>query len=189
MLSVAALALLATATAAVPESACPEIPNLHRVDERLWRGGQPRAGGMERLRSLGIRTVVNLRYERKLIDAEREEAVAAGLTYVNIPMYGLLRPKKEQIERILALIDDSERAPVFVHCAAGRDRTGVVVACYRVARQHWSAERAIREALSYGMLTIEWAKRAFVRHYAASLQEADDDVPGAVAASTAAAAP
>ena len=177
MVTLAAIAVLAAAAPADAEPVYSELPKLYRVDDRLWRGAQPGPGGMARLRSLGVRTVVNLRYEDDRIEAERKEALAAGLEYVSIPMYGLLRPKKEQIERILALIDDPEHAPVFVHCAAGRDRTGVVVACYRVARAKWSAEQAIHEALSYGMLKIEWAKRAFVREYDADLRRAATALP------------
>ena len=170
-MALAVFVFLAAAAPAEAEPVYPELPNFHRVDEHLWRGGQPGPGGMARLKSLGVRTVVNLRYEHGLIDAERDQAHAADLDYVSIPMYGLIRPKKEQIDRILALIDDPRHAPVFVHCAAGRDRTGVVVACYRVARAKWSAEQAIREALSYGMLKVEWAKRAFVREYDAALRQ------------------
>jgi protein tyrosine/serine phosphatase len=146
------------------------IPSFHRVDDTLYRGGQPGPGGVSALAALGIRTIVNLRYERDVIDAEAAEAKAAGIEYVSVPMYGLLRPKYDQIARILAILDDPQRRPVFVHCAAGHDRTGVVVACYRVARLKWSAEDAIREALDYGMLKVEYAKRAFVRDYAARLR-------------------
>lgn len=152
------------------EPSAPAIVNFRKVDDRLYRGGQPSPGSMAALRALGVRTVVNLRYEDAVVAAEEAEARTAGLRYVNIPMYGLLRPKQEQIERILALVDDPESAPVFVHCKAGHDRTGAVVACYRVARTKWTAEQAIREALDLGMMKIEFAKRAFVREFYEALQ-------------------
>ncbi len=155
----------AAAGGTLTEITNPALPSCYRVDEHLYRGAQPQPGGMTALRELGIRTVVNLRYEPKLIGAEEAEAKAAGLDYVSIPMYGLLRPTDDQISRILALIDDPKSGPVFVHCEHGHDRTGVVVACYRVARARWTASEAIREALDYGMLKIEFAKRAFIRDY------------------------
>jgi hypothetical protein len=40
---------------------------------------------------------------------------------------------------------DPGRAPVLVHCLHGADRTGVMVAVYRVAVQGWSKEEAVRE--------------------------------------------
>ena len=38
-----------------------ELPNFRRVDDRLFRGGQPKPGGYARLARLGVKTVVNLR--------------------------------------------------------------------------------------------------------------------------------
>ena len=38
-----------------------ELLNFRRVDDRLFRGGQPKPGGYARLARLGVKTVVNLR--------------------------------------------------------------------------------------------------------------------------------
>ena len=142
-----------------------ELPNFHRVDDNLYRGGQPRAGGLARLKAVGVRTVLNLRYERKQSAAEETAARAEGLRYFNIPMYGLARPEEAQIARALALIDDPENRPVFVHCERGSDRTGAVVACYRIAPAKWTAKQAIDEAMGFGMYRIEVAKRSFIRDF------------------------
>jgi protein tyrosine/serine phosphatase len=148
-----------------------ELPNFHEVDAHLFRGGQPAAGGVQRLKELGIRTIVNLRYERDVVKAEETEATAAGIRYFNIPMYGLNRPTDAQVARILKLIDDPANRPVFVHCKAGSDRTGAIVACYRIASAEWTAEQAIREAFNYGMMRVEYAKRAFIREFYARLRK------------------
>src|SRR5512143_2964869 len=64
-----------TAATTGPEAAVyPELPNFHQVDSKLYRGGQPASGGVERLKSLGIRSIVNLRYERGLVKGEEAEA-------------------------------------------------------------------------------------------------------------------
>jgi len=157
-----------------------ELPNFHRVDDNLFRGGQPGTGGLQRLKELGIRTIVNLRYERDLIDSEAADAQSAGLGYHNIPMVGLNRPTDAQVAQILALIDDPANRPVFVHCKAGSDRTGAMVACYRIARARWTAERAIKECFQYGMMRIEYAKRSFIRRYYANLR-AVGSTPASVA--------
>ena len=51
----------------------------------------------------------------------------------------------------------------------GSDRTGVVVACHRVAQARWTAERAITEAMSLGMWRIEASKRAYIRDFSEKL--------------------
>lgn len=166
-----ASALESTRDAATAESpAYAELPNFHRVDDNLFRGGQPGTDGIGRLKEMGIKTIVNLRYERELVDAEAAEARAAGIRYYNVPMVGLNRPTDAQVAHILALIDDPANRPVFVHCKAGSDRTGAVVACYRIARAQWTAKRAIEECFHYGMMRIEFAKRAFIRGFYAKLQ-------------------
>ena len=152
--------------------AFPELPNFHQVDANLFRGGQPAEGGVSRLKALGVRTIVNLRYEPDLVKAEEAEATAAGIAYYNVPIRGLNKPTDAQVTQILGLIDDPAHRPVFVHCKRGSDRTGAIVACYRIARAEWTAERAIREAFDYGMLQIEYAKRAFVRAYYAKTRKA-----------------
>jgi protein tyrosine/serine phosphatase len=187
----AVIILLASAATAAraDESAYPELPNFHKVDERLSRGGQPTAGGIARLKELGVRTIVNLRHEPKRVKAEEKEALEAGLRYFSVPMHGLSRPTSEQVTRVFALFDEEENWPVFVHCKAGADRTGVMVALYRVARAGWTAERAIREALDKGMMKIEWAKRAFVREYYAGLQSTGGTMAADAVAGPASATP
>jgi uncharacterized protein (TIGR01244 family) len=155
--------------AATPgEPTYPQLPNFHKVDEHLYRGGQPAEGGIARLKSLGIRTVVNLRGEPELVALEAREASEAGLRYFSVPMRGLGRPTDEQLKRILGLIDQADNWPVFVHCKAGQDRTGLVVACQRITHAGWTAERAIREAMDLGMMRIEFAMRSFIRDFAAA---------------------
>src|SRR5215208_1127404 len=56
-----------------------ELPNFHKVSERLYRGGQPRSGGIKRLAELGIKTIINLRGVDGQTRAEEAEAKAAGL--------------------------------------------------------------------------------------------------------------
>jgi protein tyrosine phosphatase (PTP) superfamily phosphohydrolase (DUF442 family) len=165
---VISLAPQAAAPAAVPLHYA-ELPNFHQVDEKLFRGGEPKAGGVARLKELGITTILDLRWEDGKMRREEAEAKAAGLNYFAIPMYGLLRPKEEQIRRALAIITDPANGKVFVHCERGSDRTGVVVACYRVAHMNWTAERANDEAMALGMYRTERAKRTYVKDFSARI--------------------
>jgi tyrosine-protein phosphatase SIW14 len=142
-----------------------ELPNFHRVGERLYRGGQPKPGGFARLRLLGVKTVVNLRDDDEHARAEGEEARAAGLSYYNVPLGRLGRPSDAEVERVLQLIDAPENRPVFVHCHRGADRTGVVVAIYRMTHDGWTAERAQEEANRFGMRRWQLGKKDYINDF------------------------
>lgn len=142
-----------------------ELPNFHQVNVRLYRGAQPKADGIQKLVALGIKTVINLRAADARASAEGRDARAAGLLYFNIPMEGLSRPKHEQIERALAIINDASNQPVFVHCKRGADRTGTLIAIYRIMKDGWSSDDALREAKRHGMSWVEFGMRDYVRDY------------------------
>ena len=115
-------------------------PNLHKVSDTLYRGAQPTKEGFENLKKLGIKTVVNLR------DHHSDEALLqrVGLHYVSIPM-DTLDIKTQTVVDFLRVAVDPNAAPVFVHCQHGADRTGTMVAAYRMVVQDWNQDRAIRE--------------------------------------------
>ncbi|MER3429242.1 MAG: hypothetical protein C4334_14345 [Pyrinomonas sp.] len=152
--------------AAITEADEDALPNFDRVDDHLFRGAQPKTRGLALLAAMGIRTVINLRDDDEKAERERIVVQSLGMRYFNVPMRGLARPQNEQIERVLALISDPANWPVFIHCRRGADRTGTVIACYRIAKQGWTAKRAISEAESYGMSFFAFAMRDYIRDYA-----------------------
>jgi tyrosine-protein phosphatase SIW14 len=141
------------------------LPNFHKVNEHLYRGAQPLSGGMRLLAAQGIRTIVNLRGEDEGTRAEEQDARAAGLRYFNVPMQGLSRPKDEQVERVLSIINDSHNWPVFVHCNHGKDRTGTIIACYRISHDGWTSEKAKQEAKHYGMSWVQFGMKDYIKDY------------------------
>jgi protein tyrosine/serine phosphatase len=142
-----------------------ELPRLHRVNDRLYRGAQPRKGGVSRLAELGVKTIINLRDDDERAQAEEREAHASGLKYFNIPFARLGRPTDEQVDRVLKLIDEPENGVVFVHCAHGQDRTGVVIAIYRISHEGWTSERAKEEANSIGMKFWQRSMKDYISDY------------------------
>ncbi len=121
------------------------VPNLHRVSPTLYRSAQPSAPGMENLKKLGIRTVVNLR----TFHSDRDEIGASGLNYVRIPMQAWYPERKDAL-KFLRVVADTSMIPVLVHCQHGADRTGSMVAVYRTAVQGWSKEEALQEMTKGG---------------------------------------
>ncbi|HEX8140557.1 MAG TPA: tyrosine-protein phosphatase [Pyrinomonadaceae bacterium] len=156
---------LSTVSAQSLEPRYPELPNFHQVNQGLYRGAQPRPEGIQRLVALGIKTVLNLRAADERSRAEEREARALGLRYFNIPMEGLDRPRDEQVERALALINDAANQPVFVHCKRGADRTGTVIAVYRITHDGWSGAEALREAKRYGLSWVEFGMKDYIKDY------------------------
>jgi protein tyrosine phosphatase (PTP) superfamily phosphohydrolase (DUF442 family) len=121
------------------------VPNLHKVSDTLYRSAQPSAEGMNNLKAIGIKTVVNLRS----FHSDREEIGDTGLAYEHINMKAWHPEEKEAI-RFLQIVTNPGRVPVIVHCQHGADRTGAMCALYRVAVQGWSKEEAIEEMMKGG---------------------------------------
>jgi len=138
------------------------------VDSGLARGSRPNEYGVAALAGRGYRTVVSLREDHD----ERARVTAAGMRYVEIPMkigpLGAPVPTAEQARAFLDAVTDPAGRPAFVHCHHGRDRTGVMVALYRVEVSGWSAEQAVREAEDRGLRPQYKAYRRWIREHAPS---------------------
>jgi len=90
---------------------------------------------------------------------------AAGMKYVNVPMSGLTPPTDAEMTKVLRLLEDSSSAPVFVHCLRGADRTGAVIAAYRIQHDHWENTRALKEAFSEGMAFFQYPRQSYIRNF------------------------
>lgn len=163
--TVCALALLVSLVSAQNERSYKELPNLHKVSDTLYRGAQPLTGYAGRLGELGVKTIINLRGEDEITRDEQKEAETAGMRYVNISMPGLSAPSDEQVSRVMAIIDNPDYQPVFIHCKRGSDRTGTIAAVYRIAHDGWDAEHAIAEAKHYGMSWAEFGMKGYISSY------------------------
>lgn len=137
------------------------IGNFGKVNDGLYRGAQPDAAGIKNLARLGIKTIINLSMTNELWKAEANEASATGITYTNVPLKGLGRPSDAQVAKLLTLIETLP-GPVFIHCQHGCDRTGTIVACYRIKHHSWSSKSALEEATKYGLSTYERGMRKYI---------------------------
>jgi protein tyrosine phosphatase (PTP) superfamily phosphohydrolase (DUF442 family) len=119
--------------------------NFFRVTEHLYRSAQPSAKGMRAYERFGIQTVINLRGFHSDVDEVR----GTELTLLEIPTHTWDADKDEFTINALQAIRDSEK-PVLVHCQHGADRTGLVIAAYRVVEYGWSKAEAVDELRNGG---------------------------------------
>jgi tyrosine-protein phosphatase SIW14 len=142
-----------------------ELPNFQQVNDKLYRGGQPKPGGLQRLKQLGVKTVINLRDDDDRAGKEGVEAQSAGLRYFNIPLPGFGQPADSAVDQALALIEAADNQPVFVHCHRGADRTGVIIAIYRIEQDGWTSEQAKAEAKRFGLGFWQVSMKNYIRDY------------------------
>jgi protein tyrosine/serine phosphatase len=143
------------------------VPNFQAVNEHVLRGGQPSEEGFRNLAARGVKTIVDLRKRDGRSKSEEKLVNSLGMRYVNIAMKGMHTPSDEQIRRALMVLKDDSAAPVFVHCRRGADRTGAVVACYRVQHDNWDNPKALHEARGYGMSWYQFQIKRYVLSYKA----------------------
>jgi protein-tyrosine phosphatase len=147
------------------------LHRFHKVSERLFRGGQPRSGGLRRLAELEINTVVNLRGENQRTRADEAEARSLGLDYFNVPLPRWGLPDDATMRRVLEIIAAPDSGLVFIHCRDGVDRTGMVVALYRISHEGWTARDALFEADRRGMRKVQFWMRDYIEDYGHRIRE------------------
>ena len=126
------------------------VRNAGKISEMLFRGAQPSAQGLAELKKLGVTTIIDLRGNRGPVDRERAQAESLGMRFVNIPLLGWFPPNNVQVAQFLKLVQQDPTQKIFVHCYYGQDRTGVMVATYRIAEQNWTPDQAAAEMDSFG---------------------------------------
>ena len=120
------------------------LPNLHRVTADLYRSAQPTAEGMCSAEDMGIRTVLNLR----AFHSDDELAEGTRLTLMRLEINTWAMDEEEILTGLRIIL--RAKPPVLVHCQHGADRTGTLMAAYRMVVQGWPREEAIAEMLDGG---------------------------------------
>jgi protein tyrosine/serine phosphatase len=139
---------------ASPVAASPGLPNLHRVNSSLYRSAQPSKEGfvfLDTQASLAkgdrpIKTVVSL---RAFNDDAPVVAASSGLRFEQI-RFKTWHPEDEDVVKFLRIATSPALQPVLVHCQHGSDRTGTMVAIYRIAFEGWTKAQATDEMINGG---------------------------------------
>lgn len=142
-----------------------KIINFGQMDERYYRGAQPEPGDYQSLKDLGVNTIIDLRNDPT--EYEKREAEALGMRYVNIPMSGWKTPKDSEIEQFMSTMNDPSTGIVYVHCKAGKHRTGITGAVYRQTKYGWDYKTAYKEMKNYNFTSwpVHYALKNYVQDY------------------------
>ena len=127
----------------------PGISNFGQVTPRLYRGGQPSNKGYDLLQKMGVDIVVNFRNEDDEIAKERQAVESRYMKYFSIPWSATDDPSTMQVREFFEILRANPDKRVFVHCQRGADRTGTIMALYRVATEKWQISDAVKEMHDY----------------------------------------
>jgi uncharacterized protein (TIGR01244 family) len=174
------LLLFALALPALAGSSPEGIKNFYQVDQNVYRGAQPTEDGFKYLAQIGVKTVIDLRAADERSESEESMVTAAGMKYVSVPMTGLTAPTEAQISRILGVLE-ADNGPVFVHCKRGADRTGVVIASYRIDHDGWDNAHALSEAKARGMSFFQFPRMSYISAFRPRTLDAKTSADGNVA--------
>ncbi len=144
----------------VPRDDVPGVKNFAEVSPVLWRGAQPTAAGFAELRRRGVKTIVNLRSTH----SDRDKLAGTGLQYVHFRC-NAWHAEAEDVVKFLKVVQDPNNQPVFVHCQHGADRTGVMVAAFRMVEQGWTADDTIDEVRRFGFHSVFREIVPFVKRF------------------------
>jgi tyrosine-protein phosphatase SIW14 len=127
----------------------PGLRDFGQVTPTLYRGGQPSAEGFRTLARMGIKIIVDTGRSK------RDEALVEklGMSYVPLPWYCPF-PKDKVFDRFVELVRKNPGKKIFVHCRLGDDRTGMMIAAYRMAADGWTAKQAMQEMHEFGYTRI-----------------------------------
>lgn len=146
----------------------PGLPNFGRVTDHLYRGGEPTSDGLKSLHTMGVGIVVDFRNEATEEASEKRQVESLGMKSVDIPWNANHDPSSAQIVEFLDLVRTNPDTKIFVHCRRGADRTGTMIAAYRIAVEHQSVADAVSEMRRYH---YDWLFRSQLKRYLVSLPE------------------
>ena len=169
--AVLALTIVAQAQeAASQDFSTIKIKNFGQMDERFYRGAQPKEKDYKALAALGIKTVIDLTADPKPYEQSAVESL--GMKYINIPMIEKKYPTEEATRMFLKVASDPATGKFYVHCAGGRHRTGAMGAVYRYQLYDWNFDQVYAEMKKFDFYT-SWghgAYKEFVQDYYGKLQ-------------------
>ncbi|HKP85813.1 MAG TPA: tyrosine-protein phosphatase [Blastocatellia bacterium] len=124
-----------------------KVKNFGCINEKFYRGAQPKGSDYEDLAAMGIKTIIDLQQ-----DGERNEqrlVEGAGMNFYRIGLSDSSWPSPDKVDQFLKIVNEPANQPVFIHCHGGKHRAGIMTAVYRMHQDGWDADRAYAEMKQY----------------------------------------
>ncbi|MDE2422218.1 MAG: dual specificity protein phosphatase family protein [Gammaproteobacteria bacterium] len=122
------------------------LPNLNRINRTLYRSAQPTKEGFEFLShqprlypsDQPIKTILSLR----AFHNDRTVMPKTSPLRLEQIRFKTWHPEHEDIIKFLRIATTPELQPILVHCQHGSDRTGTMIAIYRIVVEGWTKKQA-----------------------------------------------
>ena len=148
------------------------VPNFGEITPTLYRGAQPSDKGFQSLAKMGIDVIVDFR--GLSLNQEKHEAAERHMKLVLLS-WDCRHPSSQIAARFLEILKENQGKKIFVHCYGGIDRTGTMIAVYRMAEQGWTAPEAMNEmrAFGYAFMHRVWCHAAeeYVMKFPQAMQQ------------------
>lgn len=131
-----------------------DIRNFKKIDTFVYRGAQPTKDQLVDLKKDGIDCIINFRtlFVPGIDFVESEEVKKLNIKYISMPIISKNGPSQKNISDFLELTDQIRKGnkKVFIHCAEGKDRTGIMSALYKVKYGLDNINNSAKEMLEMG---------------------------------------
>jgi uncharacterized protein (TIGR01244 family) len=145
------------------------VRNYNRTTPDIATSGAIGQGGLEHLKNLGFKSILDLRTEPEGTAQERQQASALGFSYANIAI-GQEAPTDRQLARFSSLVENGDQYPLLIHCASA-NRVGTLWAMYRITRGV-TLDEALLEGRTIGMRPArEVQVKDFAKSYPTGTQD------------------
>lgn len=131
------------------------LGNLFQVSPELYRSKQPSPKALQNILAgkafidgaAPVHTIVELLATRDVDGAALGDSSAVRHEWLK---FNPFHPVDADVLKFLQIVTTKSQQPVLVHCAQGSDRTGMMVAIYRIVVQGWSKDDALKEMVDGG---------------------------------------